>query len=397
MDTLTLLAANLVLLFVFASCFYTLARRMPGQRHWRSWACANALLAVALGCFAVETEVPPAIAILVPNALILLGFAYHVHGARQFAGVPRERSYFWGPAAALGVIALPAFVLADYRLVYLATNLLVTALALSAVWTYWDLARQRFLCAYGLIGAFCLMAIEGLIRTGHGLLLAPEQAAGLRTDLVLTTHLFTSLVFVALAGAFALCLSFERKAEEFRDAARRDPLTGIFNRGEFERQLTHSIGQSDAPFSVVQFDIDHFKTVNDQFGHVAGDEALQEITALILSNLRADDCFARLGGEEFAVLMPGVSEPGALKLAERVRALVAGHMFDFAPADFRITLSAGVVHGTGGGLAVDTVMRTVDENLYHCKNTGRNRVAVAHLPASDPHTPIEGTPARQFG
>ncbi|GGB36098.1 hypothetical protein GCM10011316_05310 [Roseibium aquae] len=397
MDTLTLLAANLVLLFVFASCFFTLAKRLPGQPSWNSWARANALLAAAIACFAFETSVPPAIAILIPNMLIVLGFAYHVQGARQVADLPVEQSYFWGPATALGVVALPAIVLADYRLMYLATNLLVTALALSAVWTYWDLARQKLFSAYGLIGAFSLMAVEGLIRTGHGLLLDPAEATGLRTDLVLTTHLFTSLVFVALAGAFALCLSFERKTEEHRDAARRDPLTGIFNRREFERQLVHVLTQRNLPFAVVQFDIDHFKTVNDRFGHVAGDEALQEVAALIQNNLRGDDCFARLGGEEFAVLMPRVSELGAVKIAERIRGLVCGHIFDFAPPDFRITLSAGVIHGIGEGLTADTVMRTVDESLYQCKHTGRNRVSLARLPNCGPHSPIEGAPARQYG
>ncbi|TWI90259.1 diguanylate cyclase (GGDEF)-like protein [Roseibium hamelinense] len=384
MDIPTLYAANLVVLFIFASCFAALARRIANAPYWRSWATANLLLAAALIAYSLEARLPLSSIYILPNFLLMLGFAYHVHAARQICGSSYDGSVFWGPLAALAVATLPAMVLGDYRLVYLGTNMLVTGLAVNAMWTYLHAGRQGLISAYGMLGAFSLMAIEGLIRTVHGLVLDPSADAGLRSNIVLTTHLFTSLVFSALTGACALCLSFEQKAHDYRDASRRDPLTGIFNRREFERQLARLVAAQDYPFAVVQFDIDHFKSVNDRYGHVIGDRILEEFAELIETHLRDHDCFARLGGEEFAVLMPNVSEANAIKIAERLRSLVSGHIFDFADEDLRITVSAGVFHGTGANRTPDGIMKAVDECLYRSKNAGRNRVSV-----SRPHTSAE--------
>jgi diguanylate cyclase (GGDEF)-like protein len=231
---------------------------------------------------------------------------------------------------------------------------------------------------YGLVLAFVLMAAEGATRAVHGLSLGAAMGAGLTDDAVLATHLVVSLAFVTLAGIFALGISFERTAGKLEEIARRDPLTGIYNRREFDRRLDELLAaKSGATFGVLQFDLDYFKKINDQFGHAAGDDALVALAGLISRNIRDSDCLARLGGEEFGVLLPDVGRDGALKIAERIRHLVETMPLAFAGDSYRLTVSAGLYHGTGGQMGRRNLMQAVDQGLYRSKNNGRNQVSLA--------------------
>jgi len=127
---------------------------------------------------------------------------------------------------------------------------------------------------------------------------------------------------------------------------------------------------------LIMCDIDHFKKVNDTYGHLAGDDLLRELAALLRENVRADNTLVRLGGEEFVILAPGASlEEGAL-LAERLRKLVAGHSFTVCGNEVRITMSIGVAPLTGAENVRDYYNRA-DRALYTAKEQGRNQVVVA--------------------
>jgi two-component system cell cycle response regulator len=158
-----------------------------------------------------------------------------------------------------------------------------------------------------------------------------------------------------------------------------DPLTGLGNRRYFERQiepLFDQLERQDKAFSIMVFDIDHFKRVNDILGHDMGDQILKEVAARLVTNMRAVDIVSRYGGEEFMIAMPETTLEEAYIAAERVRAFIAGTPVFVDGKALEITTSAGVAEVTKGEQLRD-VFRRADAALYVSKRNGRNRVSVA--------------------
>ncbi len=158
-----------------------------------------------------------------------------------------------------------------------------------------------------------------------------------------------------------------------------DPLTGIGNRRYFERQvepLFDALERRDQTFSILVFDIDNFKRVNDILGHDMGDQILKEVAARLVTNMRAIDLVSRYGGEEFMIAMPDTSEEEAFHAADRVRALIAGTPVFVDGQALIITTSAGVAEVRKGEQLRD-VFRRADAALYTSKREGRNRVTAA--------------------
>jgi diguanylate cyclase (GGDEF)-like protein len=155
-----------------------------------------------------------------------------------------------------------------------------------------------------------------------------------------------------------------------------DPLTGLHNRRSFQVRLTEEVERtrrSQVPFTLLLVDLDHFKQVNDQFGHQAGDQALQAVAAVLHNELRAVDLPARIGGEEFAVLLPHTAEQGALEAAERLRAAIAAQPIPYQGATLTITASVGVAWCPAHADTGDGLLRVADQALYQAKRAGRNR------------------------
>lgn len=173
----------------------------------------------------------------------------------------------------------------------------------------------------------------------------------------------------------------ERRAlfERMRELASLDGLTGIFNRrhffdlsrAEFDRARRH-----DGPVSLIMFDLDHFKHINDSLGHQCGDEVLRAVTQACSVRLRSFDLFGRYGGEEFAVLLPEIDHEGALTVAERLRRSIAAVERDLG--DIGITASFGVASvSSTGDLDFDDLVQLADEALYRAKQRGRDRIELA--------------------
>ncbi|MBB5022677.1 GGDEF domain-containing response regulator [Desulfurispira natronophila] len=172
---------------------------------------------------------------------------------------------------------------------------------------------------------------------------------------------------------FANVTELEMEKQHFQEQAMRDPLTSILNRKFFIQELDREIARSrryDHTFSLVMFDIDHFKAVNDCFGHQVGDYVIKEVVMLVGSHLRRTDVFGRYGGEEFIILLPETNQDGAMALAEKIRHAISSHVFDFTE---HLSCSFGVAEFDGEASSFDIIKRT-DDALYQAKNTGRNRV-----------------------
>jgi diguanylate cyclase len=175
----------------------------------------------------------------------------------------------------------------------------------------------------------------------------------------------------------------DRIEKELRQQARTDVLTGIANRRYFLDRLDEEIKRVrryGGELALAILDVDHFKKINDTYGHAAGDDALRVLTSTIEDSLRDTDLVGRLGGEEFGVMLPGTGLSGALEVAERIRTDVEAIDFHYMGVRIPITISVGVAL-VGEGETVDTLSAKADEMLYQAKKNGRNRVEALPLSA----------------
>jgi diguanylate cyclase (GGDEF)-like protein len=157
-----------------------------------------------------------------------------------------------------------------------------------------------------------------------------------------------------------------------------DALTGAFNRKHFIDRLTSEIAfarRHETPLSLIIFDLDHFKGVNDAHGHLGGDHVLSAVASLVEQSLRTEDVFARYGGEEFAIIARGIDVEHARALAERIRVIVAEARIEFNGAHVPVTISLGIASLAccTRALGNDALVGKADERLYRAKRSGRNR------------------------
>lgn len=240
------------------------------------------------------------------------------------------------------------------------------------------------------LGARSLLALALLASVGYALMLALALATrGLRLSLSL--ELLQWLIFTLVALSFAVTgsgvnglrrsLAVKNQAladalEQVRDLAIRDDLTGLFNRRHIMEVLEHQKALADNqiyPFSVCYVDLDHFKRINDEYGHDMGDRVLRQFAEHTLDNLREGDYLARLGGEEFILVLPQSDLAGAGLVAERLRESWAARSFEDCHGPPAVSLSAGVANYRGQE-TVDQLLGRADRALYRAKTGGRNRV-----------------------
>jgi two-component system cell cycle response regulator len=198
---------------------------------------------------------------------------------------------------------------------------------------------------------------------------------------------FEAAVLVARVGSAAHVKKLQDRLRErnadLERVSRTDMLTGLYNRRHLEDQLTreHSTARrTQRDLGLLLLDIDHFKRVNDTYGHAAGDRVLCGFAERMTEHLRAGDVAGRWGGEEFLVILPGTDLDGALHVAERIRASVDATPFDTSETNgpaISVTVSGGCVVGPAG--TPDDLVSAADDGLYAAKDAGRNRIVVASI------------------
>lgn len=198
----------------------------------------------------------------------------------------------------------------------------------------------------------------------------------------------------ALATYLATALELMRLFQQLEEQATRDALTGLYNRGHFfallEREIEkyHRYGQQS---SLLLFDIDFFKRVNDTYGHRTGDQVLRTLAQTLQNRWRRTDILARYGGEEFVILLPHTPKEGAAKAAERLRNVVASLRFEGPGGEpFSVTVSVGVAHCPCDATTPETLLEAADQALYQAKRSGRNRICL--FTASEQRSTVEGGP-----
>jgi diguanylate cyclase (GGDEF)-like protein len=187
----------------------------------------------------------------------------------------------------------------------------------------------------------------------------------------------------SVADICAGAIQNARYFEQVRQLAYRDGLTGVFNRRYFETRILEEIARAhryENEVSVLMIDIDSFKQLNDEFGHLLGDEVLRRTSGLFNQHLRKSDIVCRYGGDEFAVLLPETTAEVASSVAEKLRRLC--EVYDFAGVPRPVTLSIGVASLPANGRTRDQLIKAADQALYAAKQSGRNRVMSAGAGAS---------------
>jgi diguanylate cyclase (GGDEF)-like protein len=167
--------------------------------------------------------------------------------------------------------------------------------------------------------------------------------------------------------------------EDLRQLASRDALTGLSNRRDFVEQASRRIQTSEWA-TVVLFDIDHFKWINDTYGHVTGDETLRQLAWTCASLLRPTDLLARWGGEEFILLLLSNEPSVTLQMVERLRSGIAALTVHSGRDRIRVTASFGVASCVGWSCVLDKLIENADHAMYRAKHAGRNRIELAGLP-----------------
>lgn len=207
-------------------------------------------------------------------------------------------------------------------------------------------------------------------------------------DLIVPFVFFFGACFVLLTTTLSLqtAMDIMRISLLERDVV-TDPLTGVYNRRHLDRRLTEEVAiakRYKQPVAVILLDIDHFKKVNDRYGHQAGDQVLVDMVSRVSTELRDVDVFARYGGEEFVIIAPHTNLSSAASLAERVRKRVEADSFklpnglgEFTELDVRVSI--GVTSSAGGTEDEETLIQAADKNLFQAKQEGRNRV-IANTP-----------------
>ncbi|WP_142849273.1 GGDEF domain-containing protein [Telmatospirillum sp. J64-1] len=373
-DSFTLFAANAIILVVMAGAFFSAWRKQRDSTYWISWVAANLALSAALVIFMVVPAERAGLLITLANCLLVVGFGLRWRAARQFTGRPAPWFLVWGATIPTAIFfAFPSIF--GYGTAYFAVNIILAVQSMFIAWEFQGEKQRDLPSSYGLICSYLLMGLSFAFRAAQGLFLNDEMGSYLPQDILLEIHLLIAVVHTVSAGAFALSISYERAAISLRRIALQDPLTGLYNRRAFEGRLREVLeGQRGQGLAIVLFDIDHFKAINDRYGHAAGDAALQRCAGVFLETLRQSDFVARIGGEEFAAILPDISAHDAYEVAERVRQSIEGCQISTKGTSFALTLSAGICHSVTDEHDVDELLRQADKNLYRAKETGRNRV-----------------------
>jgi diguanylate cyclase (GGDEF)-like protein len=182
----------------------------------------------------------------------------------------------------------------------------------------------------------------------------------------------------SVADICAAAIQNANNFERMKELAYVDGLTGIFNRRYFEMRIAEELERAVrfmGRMSVIMVDIDHFKRLNDEFGHLLGDEVLRGVSTILKQHLRKVDMVSRYGGEEFAIIIPETTGANALVVAEKLRRQIESHPFPGVPRP--VTISCGVADYPSHGNIRDELVAAADGALYQAKQAGRNRVIAA--------------------
>jgi diguanylate cyclase (GGDEF)-like protein len=284
-----------------------------------------------------------------------------------------------GPVAWIIMAHLPA-IGGDLQLRILLSSGIITSYTWLAACEFWRGRSEPLVSRWPAIFMLFAHGALFLLRTPLVLMLPWAPGSQVHESVWLTVLSFEALLFTIAIAFILLAMAKERIEYRHRTAAMVDSLTGIANRRAFlldGEELMKRHAWDPCPAAVLVIDLDHFKSINDRFGHAIGDRVLQVFAEAVKGNVRSCDLIGRLGGEEFAAVLYNISRDRALVVAERIRESFAAAAVEVDGRPVLATVSIGVVVNQDGPLDVPNLLAQADQALYHAKERGRNRVEIA--------------------
>jgi diguanylate cyclase (GGDEF)-like protein len=313
-------------------------------------------------------------------AAVIAAFACCWQGARAFhARRPQWLTVILTPCLWLAVCLTPGF-LDDLRARVIVSSLFIAPLLVMAAYEFWRgreeplLSRWPVIVLFSSLGTLFVMRIVlvDVLPFPFGALPAQAAWVGLFHLIVFFHTLVLTVLMVAI--------SKERLELDQRQKAQTDPLTGALNRRAFMLRGSRLVTRhrhDEKPLCLMFLDLDHFKLLNDRFGHASGDDVLTRFVAVAHDNIRPTDFLFRYGGEEFCCVLPDTTTEQAHRVAERIRHRFETTAVDVAGVSVRSTVSVGIASTEAFGYDLDALIRRADMAVYAAKRQGRNRVTVA--------------------
>ncbi len=386
----TILLLSTLLSLMMAVVLISISRGVENVIHGvNSWATAYLFYAASTVLLLTRSLAPAFISIVLANTLLGVGTLFIYRGFRRFLG--RTVPLTW-PAALLvayvGGLLFFTYGVQHYDarvLIVVTFFIVVLSATLRLIRSETERGRTP---GIRLVVLAMLLAILSAVVRGIDALAMKEAVHGAllgNGGRVLPYYLLANALSIVFLSVALVVLIHERLREELHELAARDPLTGVLTRRvvlDFLDKTVARLRRTGESFSLMMFDLDHFKEINDTYGHLAGDEVLSVVVRAIERSLRTEDIIGRYGGEEFLVVM-GQQDPEAVAVvAERIRRLVEQTAVAYGSQVIRCTVSIGAATITAGAVETgDAPVAVVDSALYEAKRTGRNRVVVASRPA----------------
>ena len=347
------------------------------------WGFAHLIRASSVVLFGMYGSAPDLITIDLANALLFTAFAITWTGARVFDGRPVEPVYLvTGAVIWLLVCRLPVLADAIEMRAMIASGI-VTAYTWLTAYEFWRGRGEALVSRWPAIFMLFAHGALFLLRTPLVSVLPWSPTNNnIFGSVWLTVLSFEALLFTISIAFILLAMAKERTELRHRTAAMVDSLTGIANRRAFLYEaggIAKRHAGNPRPTAVLLVDLDHFKSINDRFGHALGDRVLEIFAATTLESLRATDLLGRIGGEEFAAVIYDTDSDKALAVAERIRDAFAKAAQEVDGRPVCATVSIGVVYCDGPVLEIAELLAQADQALYFAKENGRNRVEVASL------------------
>ncbi|MEW9571053.1 GGDEF domain-containing protein [Rhodanobacter sp. Si-c] len=379
MATLALMGAAQALLMAVVLWTSTGSYAGVARASLRLRAGAQALEAAAWGLLGLRGHVADWLSIPVANAVMLVSYAMTVHALRMLLGAP-SRLRMVAVASVAGWLAIVWYTwgATSFQARMVCASLVIMLDLALLIAPLLDSLRRDGSAAKRVLLATLAIAVAIVLWRNAEPLLSSRPATGL---LVPTPINAIYMMFSAMQPLFTsvgfLLLYNETMQAELRLLARTDPLTGVNNRLaliETIGRLLDAAGSSGRPLGVLMLDVDHFKAVNDRFGHGGGDRVLLSLVERIQRALSHGDVIGRVGGEEFVVLSPGNDLCRTRALGERIRTEVERAQLVFDGHVLGMTVSVGVTEAAPGENDVTALLQRADAALYAAKHAGRNRV-----------------------
>ncbi len=341
------------------------------------WGAAHIVNATGLGLLTSRGAAPDFITVDLANALVLLGYGLTWSGARLFDGRGiRPHLVLLAPVAWLLLCRIPGFAAGgDFGTAIVSTVLAV--LALLTAEEFWRGRDEPLMSRWPSVIVLLAYAAVLLARVPATLLSPAFAGDSLLSGLSFALLAFGTLLFTVVMAFLQLNMTKERTELKHKINSLVDPLSGVANRRAFLDGAAALLSRQESdgePLAVMLFDLDHFKQINDRFGHAVGDTVLQAFAATATGTLGADVLFARIGGEEFASCLPVGDLDEAFAIADRVRRNFAAAAARFGADELLPTVSGGVTLGGDPQATVTDLLSIVDRALYRAKEHGRNRV-----------------------